>query len=326
MYYSYRKIFSYNLPIMAIIGARGIGKTYGAKKHCIKDFIYKDKKFIWMRDNTSAIEELSANRGATFFKDVQKEFPKHDFYIKSNEIFIDKKHAGYLISLSTYYNYKGSQFNEIKNIVFDEFIKEKAQRNISGRIIQFLNMIETIGRTRTDFRLIMLANALDRGDDIFNIFNIKFKTHGYYRNKKKGIVLHYAQNNPIYDLEHKKSIAGKLIQDTPYDDVILNNVFYDDTEQYFIKKPPKCKIIGVLHNSDGLAVRIYYNESMLYITKDVNADVYKDIRFVRKIEEVNSSRQLISKNFLDNLRGLFNKNKVKFENPYIKSLFIDFLK
>ena len=41
MYYDYQKVLSYNALLSFIIGERGVGKTYGAKKFCIKNYINK---------------------------------------------------------------------------------------------------------------------------------------------------------------------------------------------------------------------------------------------------------------------------------------------
>ena len=39
MWYDYSKVLSYNAMFNFIIGERGVGKTYGAKKYAINRFI-----------------------------------------------------------------------------------------------------------------------------------------------------------------------------------------------------------------------------------------------------------------------------------------------
>ena len=39
MYYNYNDLFSYNAMFNFVIGERGVGKTYGILKKCVKDFI-----------------------------------------------------------------------------------------------------------------------------------------------------------------------------------------------------------------------------------------------------------------------------------------------
>lgn len=326
MYFSYRKIDSYqDLPIRVIIGARGIGKTYGLKKKFIKQFIFNGKKFIWLRDNEDAIDKLSANNGEKFFNDIKKEFNNVKFSIKDNAIFINEKHAGYLMSISTYYNYKGNAYEDIENIGFDEFIKEKAQRNTKNRIIQFINTIETIGRTRTNYKIYMLANALDRNDDFFSLFNIKIDGFGLYKNKKKGIILCYAKNNPIYDETHKNSISGRLTADTVYDDSINNNIFMGDDNIYYNKKPPKSRLYIILHDSENRAIRIYSNNGIFYIENDKNDNQYLDYRFVSKGKFVTSKTKVININVKKYLIDMQNNGKIRYNNGLCFTIFNDFL-
>lgn len=325
IYYNYRKIFSYNYPIICIIGARGIGKTYGAKRYVIKKFLNEGKKFIWIRDTESALDELRENDGEKFFVDIKKEFDNLNGNIKGEVITINEKHAGYLMPMSTYYNYKGNSYEEIKHIVFDEFIAEKTQKKQGSRAVQFANTIETIGRLRTDYRLIMLANALKRGDEVLNLLNIKIKGFGYYFNKKKGVVLHYSDNNPHFNEKKKQSISGRIILDTPLDNVMSKNKFDDDENEYYTVMPPKCKLFAILHN-DTDAVRLYLKDGVIYIRQDFNEKTNNNIRFVNDITLVTSRLKLIPKEFLDPIKRAFAHNDCMFENAYCKEVFLQVIR
>ena len=48
-YYDISTLLSYNKILNFIIGQRGGGKTFGAKKWCINDFLKKENQFIWVR-------------------------------------------------------------------------------------------------------------------------------------------------------------------------------------------------------------------------------------------------------------------------------------
>lgn len=74
------------------------------------------------------------------------------------------------MALSTFHKLKGNTFTEIKTIVFDEFIPEVGEVVRGDRARQFVNTVETICRLSKDTVIIMLANALDKGDRILNLF------------------------------------------------------------------------------------------------------------------------------------------------------------
>ena len=326
MYFSYRTIDSYHLlPIKVIIGARGIGKTYGLKKKFIKDFIFQGKKFIWLRDNEDAIEKLCQNNGEKFFNDVSKEFNNLEYKVQNNAITINGKHAGYFMSISTYYNYKGNAYEDITNIGFDEFIKEKAQRATKNRILQFINTVETIGRTRNNYKIYMLANALDKNDDFFALFDIKINGFGIYTNKKKGIVLIYSKNNPVYDNIHKNSISGKLINNTVYDEVINNNIFMGDDDLFYNKKPQKCKVVCILHNDENKAVRVYEGKEFYYVEMDKNENQYTYKRFVNKLKNITTITRMIPKDMKDFLIKIKGNSKVRYKDGLSYNIFTDFL-
>ena len=48
-YYDYGPVLSRNAVFNMIMGARGLGKTYGAKKLVIKEFINHGNQFIYLR-------------------------------------------------------------------------------------------------------------------------------------------------------------------------------------------------------------------------------------------------------------------------------------
>lgn len=325
MYYLYNKVLSYGYEIIAVIGARGIGKTYGAKRKIIKDFIHRGSMFIWLRDNENALLKIKANRGAKFFSDVRKEFTQLDAYIEGETFFINGKPAGYLLATSTFYNHKGSDFSDIKNIVFDEFIQEKGQRTNTTRVAQFLNMIETIGRTRNDYRVFMLANSLDRGDEILQLLGVKIKDFGIYLNKKKRIVVHYCANNPVYDKAHKDSIAGRLITDTALENEIMANKFNSDNKMFYDKKPSGSKLFCILHSESG-SCRVYMKDSVLYVSKDFNFNNNTKYRYVNDINMINSNSNLIPDSFLDSLKRIYILKQVLFENDFVKNIYVEFIR
>jgi hypothetical protein len=80
-YYDFGPILSRNAAWNFIVGGRGIGKSYGAKKLAIKDYIRKGEQFIYLRRFE---EELTARD--QFFADVAWEFENEwDFRPNGNK-------------------------------------------------------------------------------------------------------------------------------------------------------------------------------------------------------------------------------------------------
>lgn len=76
MFYDYQKLLSYNAKINFIIGERGVGKSYGAKKYVTNHFLKKGKEFVYIRRYKTELEEsLFKDSKPIWFDQIKKEFP-----------------------------------------------------------------------------------------------------------------------------------------------------------------------------------------------------------------------------------------------------------
>ena len=336
LYLDNRTIYSYNYNTVIIIGARGIGKSFNTKKKFLKDFFYKKKKFIWVRATDSQVDELKADNGYKFIEDIinAKVF-KFDFDFKiegDNSMWIchnpkaDKKswvRCGYIMSLSTFHKMKGNAFSDIDNICVDEFIPEKTEVIRGDRARQFVNTIQTIGRLRKNYRIVLLANALETGDPILNLFFDDIKEYGIYVNRKKKAILLYAENSEEFDIATKESISGLIIADTAYENEINKNLFNSYDNLLFTHKPSGAKMVYGLEN-DVYKVCLFLKDNKVYVENMKN---YKPkLIYARKIDLMSQEAMLISSEMLTKLRELYSAKYIVFENNRARKIFTDFIK
>lgn len=332
IFYCWNRLLSFCWAFcFIIIGARGFGKTYRCKKHVVKDYLYNDAKFIWLRDTDAAIEELSANDGKAFFDDIftnEERFKGVTGKIEGRNIIINGKQAGLIMPVRSFHKYKGNSFESYTNIVFDEFIPENQQQYIGDRALQFINTISTIGRTRKNFRVFMTANAIDKGDPILEMLGLNInKGFGYYTNKKKGVVLHYAENSEEFNKKNVESNAGRLASDTKYSANLLNNEFAVNDSFLFTKRKA-CDIIGIYYNKLNEAVRIYRAKdgSEYYACKDLSTTGYNYLRYVFDVSQVTEDKQLVGRDVLQFLTDLMASKMLLFESRYIQKVFLSIVK
>lgn len=67
-YYDYHKIISYNCPLNILIGERGVGKSYGAKKYVIKKFLKDKSKFMYLRRYDNELKSVFPNKRNGLFR------------------------------------------------------------------------------------------------------------------------------------------------------------------------------------------------------------------------------------------------------------------
>lgn len=205
MYYNFNKILSYNALFNILIGERGVGKTYSAVKFVTKQFIKKGEQFAYIRRYKSDLK----NSVSTFFTSVinNKEFPKNTLTSKHDKFYCDGNICGFAMTLSTAQDLKSTNFDGVKNIVFDEFIIDEGQKKyyLHNEVETFLNLVETLARMR-DVRIFLLGNA---GNIVTNPYFLYFDLSLPYNNDiktfKDGLILLQYMNNEEYRNEKRKT-------------------------------------------------------------------------------------------------------------------------
>lgn len=167
MWYDINKTLSYNCLFNFVVGQRGVGKTYAAKKKAIKNYINKGEQFVYLRRYDT---EIKASQMEKFFDDILCEFTDHSFGYVSGKFYIDEHVAGYAISLSRAAQYKSVPFPDVTLIIFDEFIIDRGLiRYLPNEVITFSEMYSTIARLR-DVIVLFLSNAITFTNPYFLFF------------------------------------------------------------------------------------------------------------------------------------------------------------
>ena len=158
-------ILEQEASFISVVGARGVGKTYGVMRKLIEE----GKKFIYLRRLKSQLDQCGKLEGNPF-KKLNEDMDKNIKPYSSGGIitFRDGDKNSNIISvgvaLSVVANIRGIDFSDIDYIVFDEFISSDGERPIRNEFSAFLNFYETVNRNRElegkqPVKCIMLGNA-----------------------------------------------------------------------------------------------------------------------------------------------------------------------
>ena len=317
-HYSLRPILSYNCKINLIIGARGIGKTFSTKELLLNQFLEKGKKFAWVRDTVDAKKELCDNDGVKFYEDFPlMENPNFKSgSIKKSEFIINEKHAGTCLPASVFQRYKGNSFQSVSWVVYDEFIREKGRFKNKNNLWATINTLMTICRSRDDIRIIMLGNALDKGDEFLNFLGVEIDDFGFYYNKEKSVCIHYADNTEGFIEKNSNGVIGKLLIGTNFADNLMESKFLNESHFIFDKLPKKSKLLFIIETPLQSA-RFYTAENRLYVMPDINKDTYLNKRYVASIEYATRTKPLLSLIHRQAIRKNMEHNNILYKNNYM---------
>ena len=145
-----------------VVGARGVGKTYGLMKYCLD----KGRKFIYLRRLKSQLDQCANNAGNPFKKlnsDLNRNIkPKGT---QGGVLFDENGEVIALgVALSTVANVRGFDYSDYDMIIFDEAVASDGERPIPHEFNAFLNFYETVNRNRElsgdkPVQAVLLGNA-----------------------------------------------------------------------------------------------------------------------------------------------------------------------
>lgn len=255
-YYDYDKVMGYGAAFNFLITSRGLGKTYGAIKMAVKDFLKNGHEFIYLRRYKTEI--TSASKHLFDALNLNKEFKDYTLLCEGNKFFIQKHKSddedekpekqlmGYAIALSTANILKSTNFASVRTIVYDEFLLGPGVFHyLPNEVEAFLDFYETVSRMR-DVRVFFLGNAITQSNPYFNYFRLTLPYNSNFKTFKNGlIVVNYATNADYVEAK-KITKFGQLIAGTHYSDYAVENDWLSDDEAFIEKKVGYCKNVSVV--------------------------------------------------------------------------------
>ena len=239
-----------------IIGARGIGKTFGEIKYWIDKVKGTGNKFILMRRTQTQVDLIKTPELNPFlaleyelgddYKFILKNINKNitgvycSIYDQEANTYIPGELICYMIALSTISNIRGFAGNDIIHIIYDEFTGELHEKPISNEGTAFLNALETIGRNRElkglpPLSVTCLSNSTMLANPIFIELNLvticekalnKNKDYIYLPDRLCSIYM--LHDSPISRAKAKTSLYKLAGEDSSFSAMSLHNDFNND--------------------------------------------------------------------------------------------------
>lgn len=332
-YYDYGQILSHNAVYNFLVGGRGLGKTYGAKRRAIKRFLSHGDMWIYVRRYK---DELIPVR-ETLFADIQHEFPDWDFRVLSNSLEVasastreekrrDWRTMGYIMALSVAQQYKSVAYPLVKTIIFDEFIIEKgAIQYLPNEAGVFNNLYSTVDRWQDKTTVFFLANAVSLANPYFIEYNIlPTKETEWVKDPNGFYVAHFPQDKAFAD-SVLNTRFGRFIQDTEYADYAVGNEFADGHAQLIGIKNPRARYQFTLETRRGsFSIWEDVMRAEWYATKKHPGN---RLDFTLLPERMNEDKTLLmwSSDLIGRLRSAFSSGQIFFDTPITRNIFLDLM-
>lgn len=181
IYYSLKQILSRDATYNLIYGERSNGKSYAVKKYCLERFRDYGEQFVIIRrrksDITKVLSDLYFSDApiADIFRD------KNIIYTQSGRVYVAYRDddgkttgqicVGYVRALSEAQRYSSGAYNDVQNIVLEEYISLDGAY-LPNEIMLFRHIISTIARKRA-VKIFMIANTISRLSPYWREFGVK---------------------------------------------------------------------------------------------------------------------------------------------------------
>ncbi len=219
-FYSLKNILKTDSVYYVIFGGRSNGKTFAVQEYALKRYWEKGEQlgiirryrddFVGKRGNVMFSNQVDSGNVKRITGGVWNDV----FYYSSawylcnrkpgGEVVRDEKPFCYAFSLSSMEHDKSTAYPGIKNILFDEFITRSVY--LADEFVVYMNVLSTIIRHRTDVKIFMLGNTVNRYCPYFAEMGLS-----HIKDMKEGTidVYTYGDSKLKVAVEYTENKAGK---------------------------------------------------------------------------------------------------------------------
>lgn len=259
----------------------------------------------------------------------------HEISFKDYHALIDDKIFCYPIMLNRYDANKNNEYENVRNILYDEFIPETATSGLSDEFTAVANVVDTISRGR--------EHALETTGVVF-MANAVTKTNAFYRELEIDKVLRpdtkkiirpdkgwsiEVVHNDVAEEEVKSSPFGRVLQSSPsgraYLEYSQENIVKDNMD--FVERlgGEMSYILNLVYDKKIYAIKLCKSAGIYYFTDDAVEENYSRTYALTK-EDHGLTTYLINpviRKELSFYRSYYDQGLMRFNSMRAKNIFLE---
>ena len=325
MWYDKQQLLSHNKILNMVLSNRGGGKTFHCTRWGIDSFIKAKKQTVWVRRYQTEIDEMLLN--GKFFDAVREYYPNVDLDIVGNTGTINGEVAFYFVALSKSRQLKSNNYPFVDKIIFDEFlIAEGKTSYLKSEVEVFLDLYETVARTRDNVRAVLLANAITIVNPYFLFFNLKPDPRRRF-NVSGQVCVEFFTDQEFID-KKKRTRFGQLVEGTRYGSYAVENQFLLDTDTFIEPKTAKAEfMLGLKHSGIMYGYWVDYEVGLIYVNQQYDPSSRNLYTLFKEDHEPNL---LLVKSLSDDTRirrliYAFRNGLIRFSDQQVKGAFYEYI-
>lgn len=335
-YYDLHNLLTRNAPWNFVIGARGLGKTFAAKRYGIREYLKHGHEFIYLRRT-----DVEQKRKETFFKDIQGFFPEYSFRIngekgqlhKSSWDEKDWRTCCYFVALSQAGGLKSVAYPKVHLIIFDEIFPDNL-RFLSNEVNSFSEFYNTVDRWQDRTKVLFLSNAVQKANPYFAKYRLDIGSQQANSQQYKlycgGFICLELADYGGFSAKVARSRFGRFLEayDEDYADYAIRNKFRDESDTLIADIPADGELSYTLDTEDynrfGIWVTVDSNNGSVsqYVSRRIPKDNNRPV-YTLDANHVDENTWYVKKSD-DVIRRLttgYRLGKLRFDTPQVKSDF-----
>lgn len=325
MWYDKSMLLSHNKIFNMVLSNRGGGKTFGMTCWSIDDFKRTKSQCVWVRRYQTEIDEMLQN--GKFFDAVREFYPDDDLKIDGNIGYVNGDVAIYFIALSTSRQLKSNNYPFVNKIIFDEFIVDKGRVTyLKNEVEVFLDLFETVARTRDNVRAVLLANAVTVVNPYFLFFNLKVNPEKRFTIKGQVCVEMFTD---VEFIEAKcKTRFGQLISGTRYGNYAIDNNWLMDSDTFIEGKTPHAEfMLSLKYNGNVYGYWVDYKVGLIFVNRQYDPSSYAQYCLQKDDHEPNLLliKSISACKPMQRIIYAFQNGLLRFEDMTVKNQFYEYI-